>query len=642
MDDENKKKESEEKKAFSLKKPNSNTGGIDKTNIQKTIMLKRTVAREKLKSGDASAGGNAAFGRTLKLKLKSISDTEKNDNDTKESNFLNKKETEGKTKSTISKLKSLESQTVDNSSKKENLDKTVKLKVNSKKSDSSNAFDKTIKLQMNQSVEKKIPITAENIAENNAKESVILDKTVKLQISGKDKDVKENAGVKSEKIPANSDDLDKTVKLKLTNDDKTLSNVQQLTEPNVAVQKNEDEEASMPLIEGAETAKKSGSEVVSTEENEKSENLGKTLKLRVRTKKTGISENSKGDAALTLKNTLKLKSSTKNKTLQNTSSLTARTIDIGRGKTTADAEESKNSGMTVKLKVPVSKIDLGDTNLINNTLKLKAKIPNIGIKKEIKKTVNDINITKTVASENIIKLKTAVKKDDKFDPLATQTIKIKPSTVSPNATVKIPIPNSNSGTVVTDTVKMPLNNTESKIDSSATLKIPSRTSASENTIKLPMPTDVSADISNSDKAAKNIEEGIKKTVDLPSFDSNTTKEELNTQTLVFEGLSLNPEPKKSVEKDEKRKEESQTIKTEIPGLGDLKGVLDELKTVKNEKIKKTVDKKATSKKGIETDGKVEITQDKKPSVVAIALASVTLVALVGVFYFALTSYVEIL
>ena len=76
MDNENNNKEP--KKTFEIKtKPTGSV--VNKADIQKTLVLKRTVARKKLKSGDVAAGssGNIKtnFGNTLKLKLKSISDS---------------------------------------------------------------------------------------------------------------------------------------------------------------------------------------------------------------------------------------------------------------------------------------------------------------------------------------------------------------------------------------------------------------------------------------------------------------------------------------------------------------------------------------------------------------------------------------
>jgi hypothetical protein len=603
MDEENKNNETEQKKGLTLKKTAIGAGSANKADIQKTIMLKRTVTREKLKSGDtssASGGAKPNFGRTLKLKLKTISESDRNAESKVEPKTEQKSVAPslGRTLKLGSAKSTKKSETVvsDSTSKQTNL--------SSKGNDID--FDKTVKLKMGSS--------SANVTANGKKEddlsSADAEKTIKLHLPSS----------KKNGLPIINPD--KTVKLKLPVTEKGKEGVSKQTET-----VEEKKEVKTPLKVGSAVNKESEvktekeiNEAASVDVDKKKTlgDLGKTLKMKLGSKSSSSGNSLKGTASsgLGLKNTLKLKSSLGNKSSQNASDITEKTMNLKRTQTTSDSIASDDKERTIKLKIPVTKNNLNESNILNKTLKLKKSLPGLSNSSSNNKPANDISVTKTVTNldENVIKLKSVSKKDGTLDPLATQTIKIKPVATSPTKTVKIPAVTSESQ--ISDTVN---------ITDSAKVS---------NTIVMPMP-----DVSGKQKSSQNdeiiaLEKNIEETVDLPSIDSQATQEELNAQTQMFEGLSLNEEPtaKKETEKEQPKK-------TGVPDLGDLKGVLDDLKNAKKEKVQKTVEKKTAAKN---TGKNIDITQNKKASVVAIAVASATLLALVGVLYFALTSYLTIL
>ena len=355
------------------------------------------------------------------------------------------------------------------------------------------------------------------------------------------------------------------------------------------------------------------SKIDSNSSEEKSSGvLAKTLKLKLRGKSaTGEVSSINTDAKKTIfKNTLKLKSSLGKTPSQQTSSITAKTISLNRKQTTADAISSGiNPEKTIKLKTPGVKKGLSDSNSFTKTLRLKKDLPGLNNLKTA--TINTVKIT----NEKVIKLRPAISNTVKLDPLATQTIKIKPIAVSASETIKIPavVPD-----FATKTVKI-------SPAISETVKIPATTSA---TVKIPVKdTQITDEVPNINIPEENIE----KIVDLPSVDSKATQEELNEQAM-FDGLSLNADLEQNEVPKAKSKKESK-----VPELSDLKGVLDNLKNAKKDKIQKSVEKK----KGVNVSTDTKITQNKKTSFVAIAIASVTLFALVGFFYLMLTSYLTI-
>jgi hypothetical protein len=388
----------------------------------------------------------------------------------------------------------------------------------------------------------------------------------------------------------------------------------------------------------------SQSDKLKKEESKASGNLIKTLKLKVPNpgKKNGsISEkvNKKdGAEALDIKSeldddkgsVLNIKPASEIKLKSSSSRVSGTSLKLSsKG---LDAKTSANQAGVSKLKVPNLKRNSekndnssGEPALSKseNTLKLKRSVDAEKtlslktVKKDLeskkKKTVFN---TEIVADEDVIKLRTPALKEEEFDPLSTQTIKIKSVSVNPAKSIKIPLSGSDTVSATVKIEDAAIN--ENKIDNKLSVEDDSSSTAT-------LPGDLIS------------EENLDATVKLPSLDLKSDEQESEISAGLFNEADISDE---SDQKSVSKLEESENDK--VSEIGDLESALGDLSILREKKIQKAISKENKKPEHVEVVHETKITQNKKVSTVVIALASATLFFLIILLYLMLTSYLSIL